>query len=433
MIKLQNKKYLVLLLAFSIVLAANGQENNFGTTSDETTIDSSSVNAKENLEVASATSLAQAENSEQSQPILNLSANEFYRDANDEPDETSDERFIINSIVSDENPASQPREASEPQKSNSLHLRMDEEEERTLEKEIIGSRGIREEIRKDEERLREEFEFKRGQVKSLEKEIMKGEVRQKIFEEIVSDFSGAITIIDDETHRFINKSKSQQTIIDIKLKRGEIAHTFENLNKKIIKKERSDEVLNSLQGDVTAEQLKAEIARVEQKIDEDIDGLEEKADELRRKYEATSRNMEIDKTASTVETVDDAGVKENLTVISLRIRTNRTLHNLSIYEEIPKSVASHIEEIIFFGSNFKVIEPDPLIVWQFATLTSDTEISYAIMKNLDTELLDEGKTIPVADEVGEEIKYTSFRIFFPFVMTFFIIIFALIVHRLRDR
>jgi hypothetical protein len=95
---------------------------------------------------------------------------------------------------------------------------------------------------------------------------------------------------------------------------------------------------------------------------------------------------------------------EDGTKISVRIVPKKPLYNLSIYEEIPKSVAEDVRDIIFYETNYLVIESDPLIVWYFAELREPAVTSYRVEKLLSDADVGNITSLPVAEKIGINLR-----------------------------
>lgn len=95
-------------------------------------------------------------------------------------------------------------------------------------------------------------------------------------------------------------------------------------------------------------------------------------------FDTTQENLEITRTIFYDET-------DKSTKIILHLKPKKVLLNLSIYEKIPKCVSNYVNEILFKTGGYEVIKDDPLILWYFAKLDNDKELSYKVFKSIDEE------------------------------------------------
>jgi parallel beta-helix repeat protein len=92
--------------------------------------------------------------------------------------------------------------------------------------------------------------------------------------------------------------------------------------------------------------------------------------------------------------------------ITVSIDSNETLHNVSLYEYIPKCAAEYYDEIEFKETYTEVTNPDPLIMWKFQKL-NEQDISYVIHKKLSPDCKELFKTIVLESKFGRLIEKKS--------------------------
>jgi hypothetical protein len=232
--------------------------------------------------------------------------------------------------------------------------------------------------------------------------------------------------------------EDEEGIIKTEMSQGNIDSVLENINENILMKEEVDRIASIVrEEDISEEQIKSEVEEIGKEI-YDPASVEDSLEDTKERYKEAVKNIEMTKTANFQEIKDPITNKPgNVTVVTLSVKPKKTLFNLSIYEEIPKSIASNADEIIFYDSNHKIIEPDPLILWSFPVISSETEISYGIKKKIDAEELETTKTIPLAEvaDTGADYNlgecYSAFRLAFPILITGFMILVLLSVSKLK--
>ncbi|RME54317.1 hypothetical protein D6777_04125 [Candidatus Woesearchaeota archaeon] len=102
----------------------------------------------------------------------------------------------------------------------------------------------------------------------------------------------------------------------------------------------------------------------------------------------------------TYEVEDYNGNVEKYNLVKKTITAKATAKKVSIYEEIPKSVAYSVNEITF-SETPDIVKPDPIVKW-FVQNLRDKEITYVVKSNID--VYDETKTIVVKEKEVEEVQ-----------------------------
>ncbi|MFT4303454.1 MAG: FG-GAP-like repeat-containing protein [Candidatus Woesearchaeota archaeon] len=106
-------------------------------------------------------------------------------------------------------------------------------------------------------------------------------------------------------------------------------------------------------------------------------------------------------------------VRDNTTTFTIDIDINNTatIHNISIFQEIPKCLVEIInEQMIKANRKFEIINVDPVIVWHFDSLVDAQQIQYTIEAIADDDCLDQAQTLAVAKQIifvkdAESIDY----------------------------
>ena len=92
-------------------------------------------------------------------------------------------------------------------------------------------------------------------------------------------------------------------------------------------------------------------------------------------FNATQENLEISRTIFYNET-------DKSTIITLHLKPKKVLLNVSLYEKIPKCVATYANQLFFGTGGYEIVQNDPLILWTFSRLDKEEEFSYKVFKNI---------------------------------------------------
>ncbi|MBI2657349.1 right-handed parallel beta-helix repeat-containing protein [Candidatus Woesearchaeota archaeon] len=95
-------------------------------------------------------------------------------------------------------------------------------------------------------------------------------------------------------------------------------------------------------------------------------------------FNFTEENLEIRREISYNES-------DGSTSISLHLKPKKALINVSVYDKIPKCVSEYANRIFFETAGYEIIENDPLIMWAFARIENEKEVSYKVFKRLGDE------------------------------------------------
>ncbi len=125
-------------------------------------------------------------------------------------------------------------------------------------------------------------------------------------------------------------------------------------------------------------QIMEEVIKVKNPFLEEDEILKEVDFILNKYFNISQQNLEITRAIFYNET-------DKSTKIILYLKPKKMLLNVSIYEKIPKCVSTYVNQILFETGGYEVISDDPLILWTFARLDKDMELSYKVFKNMDEE------------------------------------------------
>jgi len=95
-------------------------------------------------------------------------------------------------------------------------------------------------------------------------------------------------------------------------------------------------------------------------------------------FNIAQQNLEIKRTIFHNES-------ERSTTIILHLKPKKILLNVTIYEKIPKCVSAYANQLLFETAGYEVVQSDPLILWTFARIDKEEEISYKAFNNIDEE------------------------------------------------
>ncbi|MCX6707551.1 MAG: hypothetical protein NT001_05430, partial [Candidatus Woesearchaeota archaeon] len=119
-----------------------------------------------------------------------------------------------------------------------------------------------------------------------------------------------------------------------------------------------------------------------------------------------------------IEEYDKNG--ETYTKITLTINPKKELTDLSLYEKIPKCLAQRIDDIQMdeqARQMIKVINPDPIVMWQFDKLKSEKEFTYEIKGVIPEDCKKQIIAMGIADELGINLEDRSiFSIILPLLL-----------------
>ena len=153
--------------------------------------------------------------------------------------------------------------------------------------------------------------------------------------------------------------------------------------------------------DISQAQIDYELEHLSNVVVEDASIIAEDIKNSFVKFEEVKKNIELKKEVHYLKDTTK-NVPENLTVVSVKITPKKGLKNFTIYEEIPKEVAKDISDVIFYDTNYKVIESDPLVVWNFEDVDIPVEVTYGIRGRVEVENLSKAVTVPISQQIVED-------------------------------
>ncbi len=119
--------------------------------------------------------------------------------------------------------------------------------------------------------------------------------------------------------------------------------------------------------------------------------------------------------------------KGKKTEVKLKLTPSAVLTNVKLYEEVPKSAVKSTDEIKFKAEPTKIINKDPLIMWNFEELNKAKEISYEINKSLEDINKEEFRSAAIADNFGEKLSpKKNLKLLLTLSSTLVVIIFVLL-------
>jgi len=115
--------------------------------------------------------------------------------------------------------------------------------------------------------------------------------------------------------------------------------------------------------------------------------------------------------------------EDGTTTVTLSITPKKKIHNVSLYEHIPKCFSTYLSDIVFLDENFEIIKEDPLIMWHFQILAEEKSFSYKINKKISEKCKELFVMAGIATDFEDFEKKTSkSKLIFPLIVTLFIII-----------
>ena len=295
----------------------------------------------------------------------------------------------------------------------------------TIQDRALEITAQKEELQRAKQQLDVELEQKTQAVSELAKEAFRKETREEFFQAVktklepekapeVRGVERALEIINTKAPSAVASLVSGEKALEV----------LENVQKKLVIREVIGKTAENL-ADATDEQvLEAEAQRLEQAAEQRAAEAGQQAASLEQKFEATKENLRVEKEARSFEEVDEEGNLRENTLVTVTFTPEKAMEDVSIYEEIPKEVASDISRLIFYSDNYEVIEPDPLIVWHFAEIKEPVALTYAVKQRIGPEILEGIATVPVAEKISglevleiieqpEEKKGSLFSIILP--------------------
>ncbi len=91
------------------------------------------------------------------------------------------------------------------------------------------------------------------------------------------------------------------------------------------------------------------------------------------------------------------------TTFHLTLNPDKGLGGLSVPLDIPKCMASYVDQMDLKG-NYRVVKDDPLIVWQFDELNKATEITFSVPGDIDEDCKAQLKAMAIAQRIGKPLN-----------------------------
>lgn len=151
----------------------------------------------------------------------------------------------------------------------------------------------------------------------------------------------------------------------------------------------------------TPQQIMREVIKLKKPLLAEDEILNEVNSILDKYFNFTKENLEITREIYYNET-------DKSTSITIYLKPKRALLNVSVYEKIPKCVSSYVNKILFRTAGYEVINDDPLILWTFARVEKQEEVSYKVFKEIDEECRNLLAAFGIAtglEEPREKIQY----------------------------
>jgi len=217
---------------------------------------------------------------------------------------------------------------------------------------------------------------------------------------------GAVEIcnnLDDDCNGFIDENMSRRCgISDIGICTYSaeqcIAGNWSGCNAVLPSKEVCDNGLDencngAVDEDCNAKQVTGEELALKQFLDLEKGTGKYNLDDYIEKFRKTKDYVNVEKTSVIVD---------GRTRVRLQIVPIETLHNLTVYEYIPKFVA-HSADMIVFTTKPEIIQSDPLVAWHFAVLSEKVDLSYEI-KGEVPGAASKTSTLSFADEITPKVR-----------------------------
>lgn len=116
------------------------------------------------------------------------------------------------------------------------------------------------------------------------------------------------------------------------------------------------------------------------------------------------------------------GSEKEHTGIKITVTPKTPGVDLTLYNLIPKYVVEHVNELVL-EDDFTVVDPDPVMMWQFANVQKPKTLEYHVEKKLKIEEIKEIKAISISENAGEQKAISYFLLpvlLIPIVMFGFI-------------
>ncbi len=169
---------------------------------------------------------------------------------------------------------------------------------------------------------------------------------------------------------------------------------------------------NSIQNDSSVFYLSVNIEDYFEILDADEEFMSELAvseedlaniDVTQELYQESTDYFTITKKATYLQVRDRVtGRLENHTQITINVQPLVDTTDVTLYNLIPKYIVEHVNDLILTEA-FNVLDPDPLIMWNFAELSGTKEITYHVNEHVSGEGIEEITAMAVAEGHDENV------------------------------
>ncbi|MBS3125898.1 hypothetical protein J4453_00455 [Candidatus Woesearchaeota archaeon] len=261
--------------------------------------------------------------------------------------------------------------------------------------------AVKEEHQQQQQQLEQQLEEKTKDVADLKGEEFKQKAREEFFGAVekktqplpsaapeTRGVERALEVISAQPGTSINAETSRETARNV----------LENVQQKIVLREVVQQRAETADA-ANIVQLEAEAQKIGEEIEQRRQAMGRAVDVLGQKAAFTQANLRIEKEARVFEESDEQGQMRENTLVTITFTPENPMEDVSIYEGIPKEVASDISQLIFYSDNYEIIESDPLIVWHFAEIREPVNLAYAIRQKIAPESLETVATVAVAEKI----------------------------------
>lgn len=248
----------------------------------------------------------------------------------------------------------------------------------------------------------------RSAVREFQKRQIIQSIKRQVFQELVSNYE-----VDEEQlaaiEQYINEEESET--VDISLEYGAIEPALNSIGQRSLVVDKARQVLRQLEAQgISVKVIEQEVIRIEQEITKDIRALDGIGGVIKRKFEETSDNVEIKKSVNFINLYDaKTGSPRDVSVVSITVKPEKGMKGFYVYEEIPKEVAANISELIIYGDNYEILDPDPVVIWYYEEVEGEVKASYAVKKKVDVRELGNTRSIPLSTQITNESAVSKER------------------------
>ncbi|HII72357.1 TPA: hypothetical protein HA265_06400 [Candidatus Woesearchaeota archaeon] len=114
-------------------------------------------------------------------------------------------------------------------------------------------------------------------------------------------------------------------------------------------------------------------------------------------YDWEEQKQRYKNTQNAANVKKNSKIADGRTRINIKITPIQGLHNLTVYEYIPKSIAKSADDIVF-SVQPEILQSDPLVAWHFDELTEELDLRYEVEGEIEGAAR-ETATITLAQEI----------------------------------